>query len=119
MNLAINKKLSRLLRGAINLLPSRRSEHQTDYQVLGEDVEGGLEAEYQRVVSGQLERWHVPLSSVRLEVQQLGTRDGKGVFEAALTLNVWDRESAVCLLLACRCSITRSEKRCKHCGWLT
>ena len=75
-----------------------RSEHQTDYQSLGEAA-GGLDAEYRRIVGHHLQRWGVPESCAVVQIQQLPDQAGKEVFLAVVCLVSWDRNSIVRVLL--------------------
>lgn len=75
-----------------------RSEHQTDYQSLGETA-GGLDAEYRRMVTHHLQRWGVPDSCATVQIQQLPDQAGKEVFVAVVCLVSWDRNAIIRVLL--------------------
>ena len=74
------------------------SEHQTDYQSLGE-TGGGLETEYRRLVYQHLERWGVTDRHVSVQVQQLHDHGGKEAFTAVVCLTSWERNAVVRVLL--------------------
>lgn len=76
----------------------RSSEHQTDYQSLGEAA-GGLDAEYRRIVTHHLERWGVPDSCATVQIQQLPDQGGKEAFVAVVCLIAWDRNAVIRVLL--------------------
>ena len=80
-------------------LPHRlhKAEHQTDYQGLDE-VPATLDAEYQRLIAGQLARWGVGDHLVSVEVQQGGRRK-KPVFGAVLTIHGWERDAVLRVLV--------------------
>ena len=60
-----------LLRRFASLLLRRGSEHETDYEAMG-TVDGGLEAEYLKVLEPELRGWGVPEHCATLQVQQVG-----------------------------------------------
>jgi hypothetical protein len=77
---------------------SRTSEHSTDYQVL-EEAAGGLEGEYRRIVTEHLLRWGVPEDCATVEVRGDGQAKGREGFVAIVTVQAWDREPVLRLLL--------------------
>lgn len=87
-----------------NLMPWRlvrgrtRSEHNTDYQDLG-NASGSLEAEYQRLVAHHLARWGVPEQHVVIEARAAGSRQGRAVFDVVICLVHWDRITALRVLV--------------------
>ena len=88
-----------LLRRFASLLLRRGSEHETDYEAMG-TVDGGLEAEYLKVLEPELRGWGVPEHCATLQVQQVGhTPHGRGIFVGVIRLATWDRKPAMRLLL--------------------
>lgn len=80
-------------------LPLRHlaAEHQTDYQGL-DDAPATLEAEYQRLIVNQLARWGVSDKLVTVQVQQGGRRK-KPEFGAVLTVQRWERDAVLRVLI--------------------
>lgn len=78
-------------------LRHQKAEHQTDYQGLDE-APATLDAEYQRLIAGQLARWGVGDHLVSVEVQQGGRRK-KPVFGAVLTIHGWERDAVLRVLV--------------------
>jgi hypothetical protein len=76
----------------------RTSEHSTDYQNL-EDVSGGLDAEYRRMVASHLDRLGVPPACAVVEVEQLEDERGKQAFVATICVVAWDRNAVLRVLL--------------------
>ena len=88
-----------LLRRFASLLRRRGSEHETDYETLG-TAEGGLEAEYLKVLEPELRSWGIPERCASMQVQQVGhTPHGRGVFVGVIRLIAWERKPAMRLLL--------------------
>lgn len=81
-------------------LPHRQhaAEHQTDYQGLLEESPATLDGEYQRLIVNQLARWGVDERVVAVQVQQGGRRK-KPVFSAVLTIQGWDRDAVLRVLV--------------------
>lgn len=108
---------SPLFRRFAALLPGRGSEHETDYETLGAP-EGGLEAEYLKVLEPELRGWGVPESCATLTVQQVGlTPHGRGVFVGVIRLVAWERKPALRLLLGLP-FLERRVKRTLATRWL-
>jgi hypothetical protein len=88
-----------LLRRFASLLGRRGSEHETDYETMG-TAEGGLEAEYLKVLEPELRGWGIPERCAALQVQQVGhTPHGRGIFVGVIRLVAWERRPAMRLLL--------------------
>ena len=88
-----------LLRRFASLWRRRGSEHETDYETMGA-VEGGLEAEYLKVLEPELRGWGIPERCATLQVQQVGhTPHGRGIFVGVIRLVAWERRPALRLLL--------------------
>ena len=73
-------------------------EHQTDYQGLVE-TPPTLEGEYQRLVAELLARCGVPEGMVGIQVSQQATRRKKPALVAELTLQRWERDAALRVLI--------------------
>ena len=94
-----SQRVAGVFRRVLALAKGRpRSEHQTDYQSLGENA-GGLDAEYRRLVTHHLARWGVPESCAVVQIQQLPDQGGKEAFMALVCLVSWDRNAVVRVLL--------------------
>ena len=89
----------RLFRRFATLLRGRGSAHETDYEMMSAP-QGGLEAEYLKVIEPELRGWGVPETCASLEMQQVGqTPHGRGIFVAVIRLHAWERRPALRLLL--------------------
>jgi hypothetical protein len=77
---------------------SSGGEHQTDYQGLVE-TPPTLEGEYQRLVHELLARCGVPDGVVAIEVRQQEARRKKPTLVAELTLQRWERDAALRVLV--------------------
>lgn len=77
---------------------SRTSEHSTDYQSL-QDAAGGLDAEYRRLVTEHLRRWGVPEKCATVDVRGDGRLRGREGFVATITVQSWDRDPVLRLML--------------------
>ena len=77
---------------------SRPGEHLTDYQGLAE-APPTLEGEYQRLLYEILLRCGVPPGVVVVEVHEQRTRARKPAFIAELTLQRWDRDAVLRVLI--------------------
>ena len=108
---------SPLFRRFAALLHGRGSDHETDYEAM-DAPEGGLEAEYLKVLEPELRGWGVPQSCATFTVQQIGhTPHGRGVFVGVIRLVAWERRPALRLLLGLP-FLERRVKRALATRWL-
>jgi hypothetical protein len=83
-----------LLRRLFGAVPP--STEATDHAPLN----GGAEAEYERLVTTTLRRWGVDQDFARVEILRIGeTPDGRDTFIAAVKLLQWNRRPGLRLLL--------------------